>query len=82
MRQRFDIGRRSGSARALIEASDVKKTCIAFGGQHPLHLPGAILPNLTSGSGYIHWVAVDPAIESGLGYAVSLATLYRLSAWM
>jgi len=62
---------------ALVDAPDVRQI-FAIDWQGTLAATAsARLKSEYPGSGYVHWVAVDPAHQGrGLGYAVSLAVLH------
>jgi mycothiol synthase len=65
--------------RVLTEAADVKKVFVVdFGGLPVASASARVMPEEHPGSGYVHWVAVAPAHRNkGLGYLVTLATLYE-----
>lgn len=62
----------------LLDAEDVKKTFIITCNDKPVATASArLMPELYSGSGYVHWVAVHPKHRGkGIGYVVSLAVLH------
>jgi mycothiol synthase len=64
---------------ALIEAPDVKKTfVIAYEGTPVATASARLRPERFPDSGYVHWVAVDPAHQGKrLGYIVTLAVLHE-----
>lgn len=64
---------------SLIDAPDVKKTfVIAFQGMPVATASARLLPEQYPGSGYVHWVAADPAHKGQrLGYIASLAVLHE-----
>ncbi|HLK55252.1 MAG TPA: GNAT family N-acetyltransferase [Chthonomonadaceae bacterium] len=64
---------------ALIDAPDVKTIfVIDYEGKPVASASVRLLPDKYPDSGYVHWVACDPAHRGkGLGYAVTLATLYE-----
>ena len=65
--------------RVLTEAPDVKKTFILDSGGLPVASASArVMPDDYPESGYVHWVAVDPAHQGQhLGRYVTLATLHE-----
>lgn len=65
--------------RVLTEAPDVKKTFIVEANGLPIASASArVMPDIHPGSGYVHWVAVDPAHRGlNLGHYVTLATLHE-----
>lgn len=65
--------------RVLTEAPDVKKTFIIDSFGLPIASASArVMPDTYPGSGYVHWVAVDPSHRGQkLGYYVTLATLHE-----
>lgn len=64
---------------ALVDAPDVKKILVVDAGGLPVATASARLaPDVHPGSGYVHWVAVDPAHQGQkLGYFVTLAVLHE-----
>ena len=64
--------------RVLIDAPDVKRIIIIEYGGYPVATASArLMPDQHPGSGYVHWVAVDPMHRGKrLGYIVTLACLY------
>ncbi len=64
---------------ALIDAPDVKKTfVIVYEGVPVATASARLLPDRFPGSGYVHWVAADPAHKGQrLGYIVTLAVLHE-----
>jgi len=64
--------------RVLIDAPDVKRIIvIEFAGLPVATASARLMPDQHPGSGYIHWVAVDPAHRGQrLGTIVTLACLY------
>lgn len=65
---------------ALVDASDVVRVLVVDFNGAPVATASARLTLEHSGSGYVHWVAVDPAHQGrGLGYAVSLAVLHEFA---
>jgi mycothiol synthase len=64
--------------RVLIDAPDVKRVIIIeFAGQPVATASARLVPDQHPDSGYVHWVAVDPAHRGhGLGYFVTLTCLY------
>ncbi len=63
----------------LIDAPDVKKVFVVEFGGHPVASASArVLPDKYPNSGYVHWVAVDPAHQGQkLGYFITLVTLHE-----
>lgn len=63
---------------ALVDAPDVQKTLVIdFEGRPVATSSVRLLPDRFPDSGYVHWVAADPAHQGQrLGYAVTLATLH------
>jgi mycothiol synthase len=63
----------------LVDAPDVKKTfVIEYEGKPVATTSARLLPERFPDSGYVHWVAADPAHQGQrLGYVVTLATLYE-----
>ena len=66
---------------ALVDAPDVKTIyIIAYEGKPVASASVRLLPDKYPTSGYVHWVACDPAHRGkGLGYAVTLATLHEFA---
>jgi len=63
----------------LVDAPDVTKTLVIAREGRPVATTSVrVLPDRFPGSGYVHWVAVDPAYQGQkLGYAIVLAALYE-----
>ncbi len=64
--------------RVLVDASDVKRIIVIEHAGLPVATASArLMPEQHPGSGYVHWVAVDPTHRGKrLGYIVTLACLY------
>ena len=63
----------------LVDAPDVLKIfVIEFEGKPVASASVRLIPDKFPASGYVHWVACHPAHRrKGLGYAITLATLYE-----
>lgn len=63
--------------RDLAEASDVERVYVVAQGEGVLATASArMVPERYPGSGYVHWVAADPAVQGrGLGTLVTLRVL-------
>jgi uncharacterized protein (TIGR03790 family) len=67
---------------ALVDAPDVHRIfVIDYAGKPVASASVRLLPERFPDSGYVHWVAVDPAHQGQrLGYVVTLATLYEFAS--
>ena len=65
----------------LVDAPDVTKTFVITEGARPVATTSVrLLPDRFPGSGYVHWVAVDPAFQGQrLGYILVLAALHEFA---
>src|SRR5437764_15157963 len=65
----------------LVDAPEVKKTFVITHDDRPVATTSVrVLPERFPGSGYVHWVAVDPQYQGQrLGYVVVLASLHEFA---